>query len=398
MLAAEPAADALQHVRRALAGPGRCSTACTASTAAGARGSQPTPMSRRTEARARGMTATSTGPAPPTGCSSEAARSRAAPCARTSCGRGSRPRPSRHLSEAGADDRDAVELGRRRGHRAREADDRAGAASSRSCTTRPARTRTRVHRRRRSCAGSRSTTCRETAGTTSATTFWSTATARCTRVAAGASTSNVIGAHAEGFNTGTVGVALIGNFSVATPPKAKQDALVEAARVAARRRAHRPARDRRVHVGRQLQVQGGQGRHVARHLGPPRHRAERVPRQRRLRAAAGDHEARCATGLPKIYSPTVVGRARRPDPVPGAPLVRAAWTVTVATSRAVSCARHRRRHDRRLDVGLAVAGKAALHVDDQRAGRTRRDRHDRRRPSRAAGGRSRSRTSRRRRA
>jgi hypothetical protein len=37
---------------------------------------------------------------------------------------------------------------------------------------------------------------------------------------------NVIGAHAEGFNTGTVGVALMGNFSVATPPKAQQDALV----------------------------------------------------------------------------------------------------------------------------------------------------------------------------
>jgi hypothetical protein len=37
---------------------------------------------------------------------------------------------------------------------------------------------------------------------------------------------NVIGAHSEGFNTGTFGVALIGNYARATPPKAQRDALV----------------------------------------------------------------------------------------------------------------------------------------------------------------------------
>jgi hypothetical protein len=37
---------------------------------------------------------------------------------------------------------------------------------------------------------------------------------------------NVIGAHSEGFNTGTFGVALIGNYSKAKPPKVQQDALV----------------------------------------------------------------------------------------------------------------------------------------------------------------------------
>src|SRR5262245_64162287 len=36
----------------------------------------------------------------------------------------------------------------------------------------------------------------------------------------------VIGAHALGFNTGSVGVALIGNYTRATPTTAQQDALV----------------------------------------------------------------------------------------------------------------------------------------------------------------------------
>jgi hypothetical protein len=37
---------------------------------------------------------------------------------------------------------------------------------------------------------------------------------------------NVIGAHSEGFNTGTFGVALIGNYAKAKPPPVQQDALV----------------------------------------------------------------------------------------------------------------------------------------------------------------------------
>jgi hypothetical protein len=44
---------------------------------------------------------------------------------------------------------------------------------------------------------------------------------------AGGTERNVIGAHAQGFNTGSVGVALIGNYSHAAPPKAQQDALVK---------------------------------------------------------------------------------------------------------------------------------------------------------------------------
>jgi flagellar hook assembly protein FlgD len=38
---------------------------------------------------------------------------------------------------------------------------------------------------------------------------------------------NVVGAHSQGFNTGSVGVALIGNFQRAAPSQAQQDALVK---------------------------------------------------------------------------------------------------------------------------------------------------------------------------
>jgi len=38
---------------------------------------------------------------------------------------------------------------------------------------------------------------------------------------------NVIGAHSQGFNTGSVGVALIGDYGRVVPPKAQQDALVK---------------------------------------------------------------------------------------------------------------------------------------------------------------------------
>src|SRR3989442_5962360 len=38
---------------------------------------------------------------------------------------------------------------------------------------------------------------------------------------------NVVGAHSQGFNTGTVGVSMIGNYSSVAPTRAQQDALVK---------------------------------------------------------------------------------------------------------------------------------------------------------------------------
>ena len=176
-------------------------------------------------------------------------------------------------------------------------------------------------RRRRSCAGSRSTTCRQTAGTTSATTSSSTASARSTR-AGGRDERNVIGAHAVGFNTGTVGVALIGNFARATPPPGDAGRARAAARVAARHRARRSALAGRRPARAATRVPSRQGRHAARDLGPPRHRPDRVPRRRHLRAPARRSRRVARTGLPKLYSPAVTARSAA-SPLPGPALLDA---------------------------------------------------------------------------
>ena len=244
-----------------------------------------------------------------------------AACARTSCGRASSARPPA-LSQAGSPaivTRPAGTPTRRSCARSRH---RAGAEARRRS---PHGRHELVHAcagARRSCAGSRSTTCRETAGTTSATTFSSTASARSTRAAAAAIERNVIGAHAEGFNTGTVGVALIGNFTAASPPQAQQDALVGllAWRLDV---AHVDPLSTVVYTsGGNAKFRAGQGRDAARHLRPSRHRPERMPRQACVRAAARRSRSASRDGPAEALRADGRRRARRPDPLPGAALVR----------------------------------------------------------------------------
>ena len=54
---------------------------------------------------------------------------------------------------------------------------------------------------------------------------------------------NVVGAHAQGFNTGSVGVALIGTYGQSAPSAGRRGRARAAARLAARSRTRRPADD-----------------------------------------------------------------------------------------------------------------------------------------------------------
>ena len=179
---------------------------------------------------------------------------------------------------------------------------------------------------------------------------------------------NVIGAHAQGFNTGTVGIALIGNYSPAAPPKAQQDALVALARVAARHRARRPALDVVYTSGGNAKFQAGHGRDLRAISGPSRHRPERVPRTAAYRcspaiakrvARDGPAEALLADGLGALGGP-VRFQARLSSALP--------WTVTVLDQTGQPSRRAAASGRGRLDLGRVTGGDGPLHVDDQLPG------------------------------
>ncbi len=141
---------------------------------------------------------------------------------------------------------------------------------------------------------------------------------------------NVIGAHAEGFNSGTAGIALLGNFSRSTPSKAQQAALVTLA-------AWRLDVAHVDPLSRVVYTSGGNGkfrsgkvvtlRAVSGHrdTGP-----SECPGTGAYRLLPGLARRVARTGLPKLYSPTVTGalggsirfRARLSSAL--------GWTVTIA--------------------------------------------------------------------
>ena len=183
---------------------------------------------------------------------------------------------------------------------------------------------------------------------------------------AGGITRNVIGAHAEGFNSGTVGVALIGNFTNAKPPQAMQDALVKllAWRLDV---AHVDPLSRVVYTsGGNAKFKAGQVGDAAGDLGSPRHRPERVPRQRRLRAAAGDREARRADRAAEalLARPSRARSAARSASRP-ASRRRCRWTVTI-TDQLGSDGRVRER-----DAARSSTGRGARRPQARAASRGR---------------------------
>ena len=123
----------------------------------------------------------------------------------------------------------------------------------------------------------------------------------------------MIGAHAEGFNTGTTGIALIGNYSSAVPPLAQQNAL---AKLLAWRLdvAHVDPRSTVVYTsGGNAKFRAGKVvtlRAISGHrdTGP-----SECPGERAYALLPGLAQRVALIGLPKLYSPTVLGSLGGPS-------------------------------------------------------------------------------------
>ncbi|HZT91925.1 MAG TPA: N-acetylmuramoyl-L-alanine amidase [Gaiellaceae bacterium] len=146
----------------------------------------------------------------------------------------------------------------------------------------------------------------------------------------GGITRNVIGAHAAGFNAGTVGVALIGNFTAAAPPRAMQDALVKllAWRLDL---AHVDPLSTVAYVsGGNFKYRAGRTvvlRSISGHRDTGPTECPGADAYALLPAIA---RRVAATGLPKLYAPTVAGVLGGPIRFQARLSSALPWTVTVA--------------------------------------------------------------------
>jgi hypothetical protein len=146
---------------------------------------------------------------------------------------------------------------------------------------------------------------------------------------AGGMERNVVGAHAEGFNYGTTGVALMGNYSHAGPTKAQQDALVA---VLAWRLdvAHVDPLSTVVYTsGGNAKFRSGKVvtlRAISGHrdTGP-----SECPGSVAYALLPGIAKRVSVTGLPKLYTPTVVGVLGGPVRFRARLSSSLAWTVKV---------------------------------------------------------------------
>jgi len=140
---------------------------------------------------------------------------------------------------------------------------------------------------------------------------------------------NVVGAHAQGFNVGTVGVALIGNFQSATPTAAQQNALVrlvawrlDVAHVDPESRVlYTSAGNYKFHAGRVVTLGAISGH---RDTGPTE-----CPGARAYALLPTWTRRVAATGLPKLYAPEVIGITGGPVRFRAQLSSSLSWTVTV---------------------------------------------------------------------
>ncbi|HEU0303454.1 MAG TPA: peptidoglycan recognition protein [Gaiellaceae bacterium] len=140
---------------------------------------------------------------------------------------------------------------------------------------------------------------------------------------------NVIGAHAEGFNTGSVGIALIGTYSAKTPAREAEDALGSLLAWRLDVGHVDPASSAMITSGGNAKLRPGAGAYL---------RAISGHRDAGFTACPGDslyarlgslREVALTTGLPKLYQPRLAGKLGkfvRFTARLSAPLL---WTVTV---------------------------------------------------------------------
>ena len=175
----------------------------------------------------------------------------------------------------------------------------------------------------------------------------------------------MIGAHAEGFNTGTVGISLIGNFQAAAPSQAMQDALVKllAWRLDV---AHiDPLSTVAYTSGGNAKYKAGKVVTLNAISGHRDTTSTRVPGHDAYKLLPAIAKRVAETGPAEDLRPDGDRRAGRADPLPGAALCED--HVDGHRRRRDGRrgrARVRNGHRRRLD--LAGAGEeGGLHVDDQ---------------------------------
>jgi len=149
----------------------------------------------------------------------------------------------------------------------------------------------------------------------------------------GGITRNVIGAHAEGFNTGTVGVSLIGNFTSAAPTAAQQAALVkllawrlDVAHIDPLSTvAYTSGGNLKFKAGKVVTLHAISGH---RDTGPTT-----CPGNGAYGLLPAIANRVAATGLPKLYAPTVAGTLGGPIRFQARLSSALAWTVTVTDSQ-----------------------------------------------------------------
>ena len=152
---------------------------------------------------------------------------------------------------------------------------------------------------------------------------------------------NVIGAHALGFNVGTVGVSMMGNFTSVAPTQAQQAALV---RLLAWRLdvahidplstvVYTSGGNAKFHAGKVVTLRAVSGH---RDTGP-----SECPGAAAYALLPSIARRVAATGLPKLYAPTVIGsvggpvrfEARLSSPLPWTVVLADASGKTVATGK-----------------------------------------------------------------